>query len=187
MWVVSLLHGVNHESWFLGFRRRKNNHRKKTSIDTCTSSMSESDGTLNDATPRLKEVVSPSVVDDTMEKEKLSPVVTFTEPYPPLPMLVATSVGKAHGKSSYANVTDKPSGKKLNFRTLFTSEGNGINVVVLVESIRTISERFTNTSYGFFLGKRLAYLVVTNYVRNTWGKYRLIRSMFSSSTRLFSF
>nr|GEU65985.1 zinc knuckle CX2CX4HX4C [Tanacetum cinerariifolium]GEX00721.1 zinc knuckle CX2CX4HX4C [Tanacetum cinerariifolium] len=53
-----------------------NNHRKKTSIDTGTSLISESDGTLNDATPRVdvaKEVVSPSVIDDTIEKEKLSP------------------------------------------------------------------------------------------------------------------
>ncbi|GJX77581.1 hypothetical protein Tco_0324392 [Tanacetum coccineum] len=75
VWVVSFLHGVNHESWFLGFAGRKNNHRKKTSIDTGTSSMLKSDGTL-DATPRAKEVVPPNVVDDTVEKENLSPVVT---------------------------------------------------------------------------------------------------------------
>ncbi|GKA03506.1 probable leucine-rich repeat receptor-like protein kinase [Tanacetum coccineum] len=55
------------------------------------------------------------------------------------------------------------------------------------ESIRAINERFANTTYGFFLGKRVAYPVVANYVRNTWGKYGLVRSMFSSSTRLFSF
>ncbi|GKA33955.1 retrovirus-related pol polyprotein from transposon TNT 1-94 [Tanacetum coccineum] len=36
-------------------------------------------------------------------------------------------------------------------------------------------------------GKRVAYLVVANYVRNTWGTYGLVRSMFSSSTGLFSF
>nr|GEW35782.1 hypothetical protein [Tanacetum cinerariifolium] len=36
-------------------------------------------------------------------------------------------------------------------------------------------------------GKKVAYLVVVNYVRNTWGKYRLVRSIFSSSTGLFSF
>nr|GEU89713.1 hypothetical protein [Tanacetum cinerariifolium] len=30
-------------------------------------------------------------------------------------------------------------------------------------SIRTISERFANTTYGFFLGKRVAYPVVANY------------------------
>nr|GEY43172.1 zinc knuckle CX2CX4HX4C [Tanacetum cinerariifolium] len=41
------------------------------------------------------------------------------------------------------------------------------------ESIRDISERFANMVYGFLLGKRVAYPVVTNYVRNTWGKYTL--------------
>ncbi|GJU14243.1 beta-caryophyllene synthase [Tanacetum coccineum] len=56
-----------------------------------------------------------------------------------------------------------------------------------MESIRTISERFANTACGFFLGNRVAYPVVANYVRNTWGKYGLVRSMFSSSIRLFSF
>ncbi|GJT89098.1 hypothetical protein Tco_1070815, partial [Tanacetum coccineum] len=109
---------------------------------------------LNDTTPRVaKEVVSPSVVDDTLEKEKLSHVVTTTESYLPLPTHVTTLAGNAPGKSSYANVTGKPSGKKLNFCTLFTPGGNGIDVVVPVESIRTVSERFTNTKYGFFLGK----------------------------------
>nr|GEV75342.1 myb domain protein 4r1 [Tanacetum cinerariifolium] len=48
-------------------------------------------------------------------------------------------------------------------------------------------ERFANTVYGFFLKKKVAYSVVANYVRNTWGKYGLVRSMFSSSTGLFSF
>ncbi|GJS99786.1 putative reverse transcriptase domain-containing protein [Tanacetum coccineum] len=97
------------------------------------------------------------------------------------------TAGNAPGKSSYANITSKPSAKKVNVHTLFTLDGNGIDVVVLLDSIRAISERFANTAYGFFLGKRVAYPVVANYVRNTWGKYRLVRSMFSSSTGLFSF
>nr|GFA39978.1 hypothetical protein [Tanacetum cinerariifolium] len=33
----------------------------------------------------------------------------------------------------------------------------------------------------------VAYPIVANYVRNTWGKYEIIRSRFSSSTGLFSF
>nr|GEU43873.1 hypothetical protein [Tanacetum cinerariifolium] len=72
--------------------------------------------------------------------------------------------------SSYANVTSKLSQTKVNFHTLYTPGGNGINVVVLVESIRAISERFANTTYGFFLGKRVAYPVGANYVRNTWAR-----------------
>nr|GFB17715.1 hypothetical protein [Tanacetum cinerariifolium] len=51
------------------------------------------------------------------------------------------------GSSSYANVTGKPSRKKVNFRTLFTPAGNRIDVVFSVEFIRTISERFSNTVY----------------------------------------
>ncbi|GKC14782.1 hypothetical protein Tco_1011564 [Tanacetum coccineum] len=37
------------------------------------------------------------------------------------------------------------------------------DVVVPLESIRVVSERFANSAYGFFLGKRVAYHVVANY------------------------
>ncbi|GJS91615.1 retrotransposon protein, putative, ty1-copia subclass [Tanacetum coccineum] len=70
--------------------------------------------------------------------------------------------------------------------SIYTGE-NGVDVVVPVKSIRAISERFANTAYGFFLRKRVAYLVVANYVRNTWGEYILVKSMLNSSTGLFSF
>nr|GEW89583.1 zinc knuckle CX2CX4HX4C [Tanacetum cinerariifolium] len=61
------------------------------------------------------------------------------------------------------------------------------NAAKTVKLIRTISERFVNTAYGFFLGERVAYPVVANYVRNTWGKFGLVKSMLNSSTGLFSF
>ncbi|GKE36388.1 beta-caryophyllene synthase, partial [Tanacetum coccineum] len=115
---------------FIDIRGRKNNHRKKTDTTTGTStgSVTKSDGTLNNAT----------LIIDSIEKEE------------------TPSAGNAPGKSSYANVTGKPIGKKLNFRTLYTP-------------------------------RRVTYPVVANYVRNTWSKYELVRSMFSSSTGLFSF
>nr|GEW18071.1 hypothetical protein [Tanacetum cinerariifolium] len=79
-----------------------------------------------------------------------------------------TTLGNAPGKSSYANVTCNPRGKKVNVCTLFTPRGNRIDVVVLVDSIRAISKRFANTAYGFFLGKKVTYPIVFDYVRNTW-------------------
>ncbi|GJS65835.1 cytokinin dehydrogenase 3-like protein [Tanacetum coccineum] len=85
--------------------------------------------------------------------------------FPPLSTPVSTTAGNAPGKSSYAHITSKPSGKKVNVRTFFTPEGNGIDVVVPVDSIRAINERFANTAYGFFLGKKVAYPVVANYVK----------------------
>ncbi|GJW82298.1 hypothetical protein Tco_0146273 [Tanacetum coccineum] len=48
--------------------------------------------------------------------------------------------------TSYANLfTTGSSRKAMNFRTLFTSGGNGVDVVVLVKSIRATSARFVNT------------------------------------------
>ncbi|GJU90637.1 putative reverse transcriptase domain-containing protein [Tanacetum coccineum] len=115
---------------FLDSGGRNNNHRKKTNavIDIGTSVVTEPDRMMNDANPR---------VDASAAMKDVSSSVVV---------------------SSYANVTGKPSGKKLNIRTLFTPGG-----------------------------KRVAYPVVADYVRNTWGKYGRVRSMFSSSTGLFSF
>ncbi|GJR50617.1 hypothetical protein Tco_1401138 [Tanacetum coccineum] len=89
---------------------------------------------------------------------------------PSLPTQDTTLAGNAPGKSSYPNVTGKPSGTKVNFRTLFTPGGNGIDVVVGVESIRAISEQFVNTAYGFFLGKRVGYPIVANYGRSSYAR-----------------
>ncbi|GJU04817.1 hypothetical protein Tco_1121247 [Tanacetum coccineum] len=73
------------------------------------------------------------------------------------------------GMPSYAKlVTSAKSKKSVNFCTLITPAANEVNVVVLIDSIRAISEQFANTAYGFFLGKRVAYPIVANYVRNTW-------------------
>ncbi|GJV87049.1 hypothetical protein Tco_1530987 [Tanacetum coccineum] len=55
------------------------------------------------------------------------------------------------------------SSRNLNFRTLITQAGNGDDVVVMLESIRVVSERYANSAYGFFLGKRVVYPVVANY------------------------
>ncbi|GKA12769.1 hypothetical protein Tco_0692315, partial [Tanacetum coccineum] len=67
------------------------------------------------------------------------------------------------GPTSYAKlVTGEPIKKSVNFHTLFTPAGNGVDLVVPVESIRAVSER------------------------NTWGKYGLVKSMLNSSTRIFS-
>nr|GEV62501.1 hypothetical protein [Tanacetum cinerariifolium] len=180
----------NHKAGFLDSGGRNNNQRKKTTTDIGTCSTLDSDGIQNDVTPRVDaamKVVLPFVVVETVAMECLVANTPDVGRNPPLPMHEANYAGNALGNPSYSTATCKPSGKKVNVHTLFTPEGNRIHVVVLVDSIRAISERFANTTYGFFLGKKVAYLVVANYIRNTWGKYRLVRSMFSSYTGLFSF
>nr|GEZ87166.1 zinc finger, CCHC-type [Tanacetum cinerariifolium] len=60
---------------------------------------------------------------------------------------VEIGVAFAVHKSSYAIITGKPSRKKVNVPTLFTPRGNGIDVVVSMDSIHAISKRFANTTY----------------------------------------
>ncbi|GKB26393.1 zinc finger, CCHC-type containing protein [Tanacetum coccineum] len=88
----------------------------------------------------------------------------------------------------FATLLKRDSSRKvLNFRTLITQDGNRADVVVPLKSIRVVSERYANLAYGFFLGKRVAYSVIANFDRNTWGKYGLVKSILNSSIGLFFF
>ncbi|GKD39856.1 hypothetical protein Tco_1260063 [Tanacetum coccineum] len=82
---------------------------------------------------------------------------------------LSNSTANPNKGTSYANLfTGELNRKSVNFRSLITPAGNGIDVAVPVESVRAISQQFVNTAYGFFLGNPVAYPVVSNYVRNTW-------------------
>ncbi|GJR40033.1 hypothetical protein Tco_1215717 [Tanacetum coccineum] len=147
-------------------------NKKNTSSGIGVSTDSEdnmNDDSLTGVASIVREGVTPSVVDITIEMGKQNSLDDTTIPgsFPPLSMPVSTTAGNSPSKSLYANITSKSSGKKVNVRTLFTSGGNGIDVVVPVNSIWAISERFANTAYAFFLGKKVAYPVVSNYVKNT--------------------
>ncbi|GKB26212.1 hypothetical protein Tco_0865613 [Tanacetum coccineum] len=81
----------------------------------------ESDNSMNEDTlvgvaSAVKEGVTQSMVDMTLEMERLSSLedTTVLGYFPRLSMPVTTTAGNASGNSSYANVTGKLSGKKLN-------------------------------------------------------------------------
>ncbi|GKA08187.1 cytokinin dehydrogenase 3-like protein [Tanacetum coccineum] len=135
-----------------GGRGVKEKDLNRNSMDTTLGIglSTESDDTMNEDTPIVvasvvKEVVTPSVVDMTVEKEKLNSLkdTTGRESFSPLSTLGTTTA-----------VMPRES------------------LPVSMDSIHAISERFANTAYGFFLGKKVAYHVVANYVSNTWGFIR---------------
>ncbi|GJX06681.1 hypothetical protein Tco_0194613 [Tanacetum coccineum] len=147
--------------------KEKNLNRNKKNTSSGIGVSTDSDNTMNDDTPvGVASGVIPSVVDMMVEMGKQNSLddTTVPESFPPLSTPFTTTAGNASGKSSYANIIGKPSEKKVNVRTLFTPGGNRIDVVVPMDSICAISERFANTAYGFFLGKKVAYPVVANYV-----------------------
>lgn len=72
--------------------------------------------------------------------------------------------------------------KAMNFRFLEPKDVLDDVVVVLPpESVQLVQNRFTNTLYGYFLGNRLAFPVVEDYVKNAWKKYGINRSMMNSN------
>ncbi|GJV20784.1 zinc finger, CCHC-type containing protein [Tanacetum coccineum] len=111
----------------------------------------KSDDTMNEDTPvgvasAVQEGVTPFVVDMMVEKEKICSLeeTTVPESFTTLTTPVTSMDCNAPGKSSYANITGKPSGKEVNVRTLFTPGGNEIDLVVLMDSIRAINAMLEN-------------------------------------------
>ncbi|GJT60024.1 hypothetical protein Tco_1003557 [Tanacetum coccineum] len=82
-----------------------------------------------------REVLSPTVVDETVAKEKQRSLLNTTRlgSFPPLPSQENLSTGNAPRKSLNANVTGKSSGKNVNFRTLFTPGGRSSYARAMIE------------------------------------------------------
>ncbi|GKB10083.1 hypothetical protein Tco_0844006, partial [Tanacetum coccineum] len=128
-----------------GCERKETRNKKNISLGISVSTNSKD--TMNDDTPlgvasAVHEGVIPSVVGMTVEMGKQNSLddTTVPESFPPLSTPITTTAANAPGKSSYANIIGKPSGKEVNVRTLFTPGGNGIDMVVPVDSIRDISK-----------------------------------------------
>ncbi|GKE40581.1 zinc knuckle CX2CX4HX4C containing protein, partial [Tanacetum coccineum] len=56
----------------------------------------------------------------------------------------------------------------------------GVNISIPRKVIEMVSTRFEHTLYGYFIGKRMAFLVVEYYVRNNLAKQGLKRIMMNS-------
>ncbi|GKF53403.1 hypothetical protein Tco_0160313, partial [Tanacetum coccineum] len=101
--------GIKHGFLSQKGSRRGRGVKEKSSNDSNTEVVM--DGPIPSATVEsgnsIKEVVSTSVVEETVAKEKQSPLVNTTGlgSCLPLPTQETTSAGNAPGKSSYANVT----------------------------------------------------------------------------------
>nr|GEX43737.1 hypothetical protein [Tanacetum cinerariifolium] len=63
----------------------------------------------------------------------------------------------------------------------------GTAVTIPLAAIEEVTSRFENTLYGYFVGKRLAYQVVENNVKNVWSKYGLKRIQLHGEFFLFQF
>nr|GEZ51992.1 hypothetical protein [Tanacetum cinerariifolium] len=77
------------------------------------------------------------------------------------------------GKGSFVNVLSgsKPS-PKINFRVLINEEKvENSDFVLPIENVIAAKDKFANSLVGSFIGKRVAFPIVKNYVTNTWAMF----------------
>nr|GFB17432.1 hypothetical protein [Tanacetum cinerariifolium] len=80
-------------------------------------------------------------------------------------------------QQSFANVVNglnaTRSSRKINFRTMVNPDKvDNSDFVLPMDTINAAKHKFENTLVGFFVGKKVAFPLVKNYVTNTWNKFR---------------
>ncbi|GKB16211.1 zinc knuckle CX2CX4HX4C containing protein [Tanacetum coccineum] len=75
---------------------------------------------------------------------------------------------------------------KVSHITTF-EEINGADVAIPKAAVDEVREHFSNTLYGYFIGKRIPFLIVEKYVLNTWAKYGIERAIIRNGFYLFKF
>ncbi|GJY18408.1 RNA-directed DNA polymerase, eukaryota, reverse transcriptase zinc-binding domain protein [Tanacetum coccineum] len=93
---------------------------------------------------------------------------------------INVNVGK---QPSFASmVASQKAQTKANFRRVeVVGSNNGeFEAMIPVSSVLEVNERLSNSIYGYFIGKRIAFPVVENYVFNAWGKYEIHKIMMNA-------
>ncbi|GJR81029.1 zinc knuckle CX2CX4HX4C containing protein [Tanacetum coccineum] len=75
---------------------------------------------------------------------------------------------------------------KVSHITTF-EEINGADVAIPKAVVDQVRVHFSNTLYGYFIGKRIPFLIVEKYVMNTWAKYGVVRAIIRNGFYLFKF
>ncbi|GKC84120.1 zinc knuckle CX2CX4HX4C containing protein, partial [Tanacetum coccineum] len=93
----------------------------------------------------------------------------------------ATSYARVAG----ASAKDQPK-VNSNFRPLVTDPVfDDVNISIPRKVVEKVSTRFEHTLYGYFIGKRMSFLVVEYYARNNWVKHGLKRIMMNTKCFFF--
>ncbi|GJY95469.1 zinc knuckle CX2CX4HX4C containing protein [Tanacetum coccineum] len=89
-----------------------------------------------------------------------------------------SDMGSTKSMSFASILQDKSPKKTVKISELHNDEiFEGTDLAIPLVAIEKVSIRFVNTLYGYFIGKRLAFPIVENYVKNTCAKFSLERVM----------
>lgn len=96
---------------------------------------------------------------------------------------------QAKPSMSYASLLNKEHlKKKVNLHALTNEEVvDKADITIPMDYVEEVRHRFANTFFGYFLGKRLAFPIVENYMKNTWAKYGITKVMLNNGLFFFKF
>ncbi|GJR54178.1 hypothetical protein Tco_1404699 [Tanacetum coccineum] len=101
---------------------------------------------------------------------------------------VVNATTTANGKTFASMLQSNPNKKTVKIQELRNPEKvEGAAVVLPMDAVDAMCSRFENTLYGYFIGKRLAFPLVENYVKNTWAKFGLKRIQLHENFFMFQF
>ncbi|GJT98350.1 retrovirus-related pol polyprotein from transposon TNT 1-94 [Tanacetum coccineum] len=110
------------------------------------------------------------------------------KPLKPIRKTMTSMKAPGHTSSFASIVQQKPFKQVVKIKELRNSEKvAGAAVAIPLEAVEAVSSRFVNTLYGYFIGHRLAFPLVENYVKNAWAKYGLKRIQLHEEFFLFQF
>ena len=80
-------------------------------------------------------------------------------------------------------MNNEANNSKVNFRFIDTSKPTNAKAEVQIPkpTILEVHARFGFSLYGYFVGKRVPFPVISYYVRNAWKKYTIVRVMMNSN------
>ncbi|GKB55079.1 putative reverse transcriptase domain-containing protein, partial [Tanacetum coccineum] len=128
--------------------------------------------------------------DSSIEEPIVKDIVSPNEGVNKATKVVRDSVqGISSPKQSFASIFKKPTTSKAVKLTEMKNDEvvHGANVAIPLAAVKEISNRFQNTLYGYFIGKRLAFPLVENYVKNAWAKFGLERVMLTNGLFFFQY
>nr|GEX96939.1 hypothetical protein [Tanacetum cinerariifolium] len=105
------------------------------------------------------------------------------------PFTIGNEALKQHGYIADLFKSTQQKSKKIVKVSHITTfeEINGADVAIPKVVVDKVREHFSNTLYGYFIGKRIPFLIVEKYVMNTWAKYGIERAIVRNGFYLFKF
>ncbi|GKB12503.1 zinc knuckle CX2CX4HX4C containing protein [Tanacetum coccineum] len=126
------------------------------------------------------------IVDEALVAKPSIPTTSLPSHESPIAKNVDVNT-KSTSYAGAAGASTKDQPKVIsNFRPLVADPVfDGVNISIPQKVVKKVSTHFEHTLYGYFFGKRLAFLVIAYYAWNKWAKHGLKRIMIDTKGYFF--